>query len=150
METLSPISQKPSPDETSHAAIIHISGLSSLIGVPFGSILGPLITWLIWRDKSAFADENGKEALNFNISIFLYQFVLIIIGLILFLSPIISMAQESGDDPTFILFSLPGIWILFIGLGLIFLLRTILIIVAAIKAGNGETFRYPLTIRFIK
>ena len=150
METLSHISQKPSPDETSHAAIIHISGLSSLIGVPFGSILGPLITWLIWRDKSQFADENGKEALNLNISMFLYQFLLIVVGLILFLSPIISMAHEADDDPLFILFSLPGIWILFVGFGLVFLLRAVLIIIASIKSSNGEVFRYPLTIRLIK
>lgn len=148
METLSNISQKPQPDETSHAAIIHLSALSSLVGVPFGSILGPLITWLIWRDQSSFADENGKEALNFNISLVIYKLFVVITGLILFLSPVFSLSAD--DDPANVILTLPGLWILIFGLGFIFLLQIILVIVAAVKAGNGETFRYPVTIRFIK
>ncbi len=148
METLSNVSQTPRPEETSHAAIIHLSALSSLIGVPFGTILGPLITWLIWRDQSRFDDENGKEALNFNISMVIYKIIVIIIGLILFLSPLFSLVNE--DDPTAVLLTVPGLWIMILGLSFIFLLQVILIVVAAIKAGNGETFRYPLTIRFIK
>ncbi len=148
METLTKISQKPQPEETSHAAIIHISALSSLVGIPFGSILGPLITWIIWRDQNSFTDENGKEALNFNISIFLYQIVIMITGLVLFLSPVLSMATE--DDPATMLWSLPGLWILISGIGLLFLIWIILIIVATVKAGKGKTFHYPLTIRFIK
>ena len=148
METLSNVSQTPRPEETSHAAIIHLSALSSLIGVPFGTILGPLITWLIWRDQSRFDDENGKEALNFNISMVIYKIIVIIIGLILFLSPLFSLVNE--DDPTAVLLTVPGLWIMILGLSFIFLLQVILIVVAAIKAGNGETFGYPLTIRFIK
>ncbi len=98
METLSNVSQTPRPEETSHAAIIHLSALSSLISVPFGTILGTLITWLIWRDQSRFDDENGKEALNFNISMVIFKIIVIIIGLILFLSPLFSLVNE--DDPT--------------------------------------------------
>ena len=150
METLTKISQKPTPEETSHAAIIHISALSSLIGIPFGSIVGPLITWMIWRDQSKFVDENGKEALNFNLSIFLYQFLILIIGLILFLSPVLSALATENPDPVSVVLSLPGLWILVFGFGLLSLFRIILILVATIKAGNGEMFRYPLTIRLIK
>ena len=150
METLSKISQKPTPDETSHAAIIHISALSSLLGIPFGSMVGPLITWMIWRNESSFVDENGKEALNFNLSIFLYQFLLLIIGLILFLSPVLSALATENPDPVSVVLSLPGLWILVFGFGLLSLFRIILILVATIKAGNGEMFRYPLTIRLIK
>ncbi len=150
METLSPISQNPTPEETSHAGIIHISALSTLIGVPFGSILGPLITWLIWRDRSQFADENGKEALNFNLSMFLYQFFIVILGLLLFLSPVLSALASDNPDPVSVILSLPGLWILLFGIGTLSLFRIIMILVATVKAGNGETFRYPLTIRFIK
>ena len=150
METLTKISRKPTPEETSHAAIIHISALSSLIGIPFGSIVGPLITWMIWRAQSKFVDENGKEALNFNLSILLYQILLVIIGLILFLAPVLSALATENPDPVSIIFSLPGLWILISGLGLLSLFRIVLILVATIKAGNGELFRYPLTIRLIK
>ena len=150
METLTKISQKPSPEETSHAAIIHISALSSLIGIPFGSIVGPLITWMIWRAQSKFVDENGKEAINFNLSILLYQFLVVIIGLIMFLSPILNMAATDEATSLGMILSLPGLWLFVTGIGLLSLIRIVLILVATIKAGNGEMFRYPLTIRLIK
>ncbi len=150
METLTKISKKPGNEETSHAAIIHISSFASWIGLPLGSVLGPLFTWMIWRKQSQFVDENGKEAMNFNISLLLYQIIILIIGLIFFLSPLLRIANKNDTDTFNLILSLPGLWLLVAGLGLISLFRLIMILVAVIKSGNGELFRYPLTIRLIK
>ena len=150
METLQKLPQKPTSEDTSRAAVIHVSGLLFLLGVPLGGVLGSLLTWLFWRNDSRFVDENGKEAVNFNLSVFLYQFLIIMLGLILFLSPVLSMLATDGPDPFTVILSIPGLLILVSGLGLLYIFRIVLALIAAIQAGNGDTFRYPLTIRFIK
>ena len=150
MQTLTNMSQKPASDETSHAAVIHVSGLLFLLGMPLGSVLGTLLTWLLWRNESSFVDTNGKEAVNFNLSIILYQFLIVITGLVLFLSPVLSMFATDESDPFTIILSIPGLLLLVSGLILLSLFRIILVLMATLKAGNGDIFRYPLTIHFIK
>lgn len=99
--------------------------LSSLAGffTGIGFIVGPLIVWLVKKDESAFVDAEGKESLNFQISMLIYYIVagllsLVLIGLILI--PILAVYQ------------------------------LVIAIIAAVKAKDGQHFRYPLTIRFIK
>jgi hypothetical protein len=101
----------------------HLSALSGYIGVPFGNILGPLVVWLIKKDEMPFVDYNGKEALNFNITVIIASLICI---------PLV--------------FVLIGIFLL-IALAIAALIFTI---IAAIKTNNGEYYRYPMTIRFIK
>jgi len=102
-----------------------IAHLCALVGfiVPFGHIIGPLVVWLIKKDESAFVDDQGKEAINFQISMTLYAVVAAILILVVI-----------------------GIFLL-IGIGI---LDIVLVIIAAVKANAGEKFRYPLTIRFIR
>lgn len=107
----------------SWAALCHLSALAMFIGVPFGNVFGPLIFWLIKKNESPFIDDQGKEALNFQLSVTLY----VIISVVL-------------------IFVLIGIVLLVI----IGIVNIILIIIAAVKASNGETYRYPLNIRFIR
>lgn len=101
---------------------LHLSAFSGYLGVPFGSILGPLIMWLIKKDQSPFIDEAGKEALNFHLSMLLY--VIISIPLIFVLIGIVTLLV------------LP-------------LLEIVLTIVAAVKTNEGLIYRFPLTIRFV-
>jgi uncharacterized Tic20 family protein len=98
--------------------------LSSFVGfiVPFGNIIAPLIIWLIKRDDP-FIDEQGKEALNFQISMTIYAFIAVILALILI-----------------------GFVLMFI----IMIANLILVIIAGVKANDGKSYRYPLTFRFIK
>ena len=85
--------------------------------------MGPLVVWLIKKSEHPFVDDQGKEALNFQISMTIYG---IVAGLLIF-----------------VLIGIP----LLIGL---IVANLVLIIIAAVKASNGESFRYPCTIRFIK
>ena len=157
METLTDLTpenkNRKSADENTHAAILHLSSFSSYL-IPLGSILCPLVFWSIWKSDSEFVDKNGKEAMNFNISFMIYKFAAVLIGGLMFLSPLLNIVHNSPEqlenNPIGLLLSIPGIVVFAGGLGIISILWLILIIVAAVKAGNGEVFHYPLTIKFIK
>lgn len=88
--------------------------------LPSGNIVGPLVVWLSYREQFDFVDEHGKEAVNFQISMMLYAF-----GLAISIIGILAL-------PILLVFAL------------------VMPIIAALKANNGEDYRYPLTIRFIK
>jgi len=107
------------------AMFCHLAGLAGFIPMTpvFGSVIAPLIIWQIKKDEFEFVDEHGKEALNFQISILIYALVA---GLLCFVCV------------GFVL--LPAVYIF----DLIFLL------IAAVKSNNGEHYRYPICIRFIK
>lgn len=105
------------------ATICHISSLVGLMGNGIGFILGPLIVWLIKKDDHPFVDQQGKEALNFQLTMFISLVISALLCLVL---------------------------IGFVLLLIVFLMMLILPIIAAIKVNNGEDYRYPLTIRIIK
>jgi uncharacterized Tic20 family protein len=107
--------------ERTWGMVAHLAALSMFI-IPFGNIIGPLVVWLIKKDESEFVNDQGKESLNFQISITIYCFVSAVLILVVI-----------------------GIFLL-IALGV---LAIVLIIVAAVKANSGEKFRYPLTLRLI-
>ena len=119
------VNEELSKDARKWAMFCHLAGLAGLIPMTpvFGSVIAPLIIWQIKKDEFEFVDEQGKEALNFQISILIYAFAA---GLLCFVC--------IG------FFLLPAVYIF----DLIFLL------IAAVKANNGEGYRYPLSIRFIK
>jgi len=105
------------------ATFCHLSALSFLIGVPLGNILGPLIFWLIKKDEFPFVDGEGKESLNFQISMTIYGFIAFLLCFVMI-----------------------G-FVLLIGL---FIAEIVLVILASISANRGESYSYPCTIRFIK
>lgn len=112
----------------------HLSSLVGLLGVPFGNILAPLVVWLLKRHESLGVDAHGKESLNFNISWSIYWLVAgAIVGILCIV--IIGLALL----PVLIVGGIVG-WITMV----------ILTIVASVKASNGQIYRYPLTIRFLK
>jgi uncharacterized Tic20 family protein len=98
---------------------------SALLGffIPWAfHILGPLIVWLAKRGDSPEIDAHGKESLNFQISMLIYNLVAGVLCLLLI-----------------------GFALLFI----LHILNLVFVIVASIKASEGKLYRYPLTIRFI-
>jgi uncharacterized protein len=109
-------------EEQTFSMLCHLSALAGYV-IPFGNIIGPLIIWLIKREQYPEVDRQGKDSLNFQISMALW----VIVSAILILLVI-------------------GIFAL-IALGI---LNLILIIVASVKSNNGERFKYPLSIEFIR
>jgi uncharacterized Tic20 family protein len=112
----------PSRDERLWAMVAHLLGLVGHTA-PFGNVIGPLIIWLIKRNEMPFVNDQGKEAINFQISFSIY----FLIGW--------------------------ALWAVVIGmiiLPVVYLSWLVLMIMAAIKSNNGVAYRYPATIRLIK
>jgi len=107
------------------AMICHLAGLAAFVLPAFGAAIGPLIVWLLKKEQYPFVDEQGKEALNFQITMLIYGLVA---GLLMLLC---------------------------IGIVLVFavgIVDIVFLIIATIKANDGYHYRYPwpLIIRFIK
>ncbi|MDM8008621.1 MAG: DUF4870 domain-containing protein [Phycisphaerae bacterium] len=104
-----------SKDERTWAMLCHLAGLLGF--------LGPLIIWLIKKDEYRLVDDQGKESLNFQITILI---------------------------AIMISFALCFVLIGFLLLPLVCLADLILIIIATMKANSGEVYRYPFALRLIK
>ena len=142
-------------DNKTNAFLIHISAFAGFI-FPFGNIITPLITWQTLKDRSSFLDEQGKEAVNFNISYTLYVCILsITLGSFALGSVFRRNINYIGwnnfnfnfDFNTHNFFSVLGFGSL---TGIIYIIGIALVIIASKKAREGENYKYPLTIKFIK
>jgi hypothetical protein len=123
--TPEPVDPGAAPSETARTLgmACHLLGFAGVTGIPFANILGPLVMWLVKREEYPFVDDQGKQALNFQISFTIY-------GIVAFFSLFILIG--------FLLLPAVGItWI-------------VLTIIAAVRAQKGEAYRYPLTIPFMK
>ncbi|MCD6116636.1 DUF4870 domain-containing protein [bacterium] len=114
--------EKKTDDERTWAMFCHLSALATFIGIPFGGVILPLIIWLMKRNDSELIDANGKESVNFQISVLIYMIAsgllcLVVIGFILL--PIILIAD------------------------------LVLVIMASVKISAGEEYKYPFSIHFI-
>ncbi|HTY50491.1 MAG TPA: DUF4870 domain-containing protein [Steroidobacteraceae bacterium] len=108
--------------ERSWGMLAHLSALAGIVFPVLGAVLGPLIVWLARREHSAFVNDQGREALNFNISVLLAG---VVCGLLT--------------------------WV-FIGflLGLLlFIYWLVMTIVAGVKAGEGVAYRHAYTLRLV-
>ncbi len=140
-------------NENTNAFLIHISAFAGYI-IPFGSIIVPLVVWQTLKDRSRFLDEQGKEAVNFNISYALYMFILGVSILPFALGSFIKHIRHYNDFNFEFNFSDgSGLFGLF-GMGaiitLVSFIKIALIIIAALKSKEGEDYKYPFTIKFIK
>src|ERR1700694_429836 len=103
-----------------------LSHAGALLGfvIPWAfHILGPLIVWLAKRADSPEIDAHGKESLNFQISMLIYNVIAAVFCLVL---------------------------IGFAFLAILWVLNAVFVIVASIQASEGKFYRYPMTIRFIQ
>lgn len=152
--------------ERNLSALIHASTFSKFF-IPFGNFILPLVLWTANKKEYEFVDHNGKQALNFQISILLYSIILGIISVPFFIGffPEIFDFGHFGldhlnnynnlnihfdsDDFHF------GKWLLPLGIaglaqGALFVINIIYTILATIRTNEGQTFHYPITINFIK
>jgi uncharacterized Tic20 family protein len=119
--------------------LCHLAALAGLL-IPFGNLIGPLIIWQIKKNELPEIDPHGKESLNFQITI---SIITVIFSVFLFGS--IGYGALVGNPLTMLTGGL-GLGLL---LSLVKLTSWVLVIIAAVRANNGELFRYP-SIRFIK
>ena len=122
METTPPPVSVTAPNTRTWIVLCHASALLGLFFHFLGHIFGPLIVWLLKRGENAEIDAHGKESLNFQLSMLIYDAIAVILCFILIGIPILIL-----------------LWIL----------NTVFVIVASIKASEGQLYRYPLTIRFL-
>jgi len=139
------------------ATFIHLSTFSRFI-IPLGNIIAPLVLWIANKEKSEFVDSHGKQAINFQISIFLYALIIGTISIPFFIFKMfhgIDFIDFHGFQDFHINIGKPSP-LLYIGggLGFIaivgFILELVFIIIASLKAREGNYYKYPLTINFIK
>ena len=109
-------------EEKTWAMIAHLSALSGWIGIPFGNILGPLVVYFVKKDESPYVRDHAKEAMNFGISMTIYAIVSALLVLLVI-----------------------GIFLL----AVLVVVAIVLNILAALKANEGRTYKYPFTIRLI-
>jgi len=118
----------PPAKERQWAVIAHLSAMLLYAGL-LGGLLGPLLIWLIFRADMPFVDDQGRETLNFQITVAL----LLIAGGVLFGVGVLTAAA--------------GGWLLAVvavaGCVLLIVVHFVLTIVAAIQAGEGVRYRYP-------
>ena len=115
-------SDAPNKDERLWGMLCHLLSFSGYL-IPFGSVLGPLIIWMIKKDEMPFVNDQGKESLNFQLTMLIAVIVSVILCFVL---------------------------IGFLMLGVVLIFQIVVVIMASIKANEGVKYRYPYTIRFLK
>jgi uncharacterized Tic20 family protein len=109
-------------EERQWAMFAHIGTFSSMF-VPLGNIIAPIVIWQLKKNESPFVVEQAKESLNFQITLMIYAVISFLLVFIV------------------------------IGFFLIFALvifGLIIVIVAGVKANDGEHYRYPMALRLVK
>ena len=115
--------QDPLDDDTTlWAMLAHLSTFVGWIGIPFGNFLGPFVVLMVKGKESEFVRQHAKEALNFQISMFVYAIVSALL--------------------TIILIGIPMLIILLI-------VALVCTIKAAIAARAGEHYEYPMKFRLL-
>ncbi len=109
-------------DEKNWGMYCHLAAFAGLI-IPFGNVLGPLVIWLIKKDEYAFVDKEGKESLNFQITV--------------------SIAGLIAGLLSFILIGIP-LLIAIVILAIIFMIK------ALMETNEGRSYRYPYNLRLIQ
>lgn len=146
-------------NEKNTATILHLSALSQYL-IPFGNYILPTIIWSAKKDDSEFVNQNGKNVLNFQLSIFLYSMFFLLIGIPVLVYGLLqnpnfdAFVNGNHNFRTLQHEHLSGLLITIALLVFLFAIlkitEFILIIIGAVKASNGESYNYPLTLKFIK
>ena len=106
-------------------------------------VLGALAVWLIKRDESSFVADHAKEAVNFNLSMFIYACAAGVLGFVLIGATVLTLGLgiivtgPIGIALLLAIAAIAGLWL-------------VCSVIATVKAYNGEVYRYPLTIRLLR
>ena len=119
-----PAASGPAPTESERTwgMLAHLSALAGLVVPLVGIVLGPLAVWLVKRDESQFVAGHAKEALNFNISVLIGAIACTLLMLV-FVGFLLGTA--------------------------LFIAWLVMLLIAAIRASEGHTYRYPFSLRLV-
>lgn len=126
-------------DERSWAMLCHIGVFLALV-IPFGHVVGPLVVWLVKKDQFPLVDDQGKESLNFQLTMTIFFIILLIVFIVSLLAFI--AGDFDGDFPINIIVT--GVSLFVLGI-----INLVFIIIAAARSYKGEKYRYPLSIHFV-
>ena len=143
------------------AILLQLSALTQYF-IPLGNYIIPTVIWSTQKERSKFVDYNGRQLINFQLSLLLYYLILGVTSITLLLYGVFSdlkfktpFFHDSGwIIEEFSTAKVTGLAIIgIVAVSLIVLLKIFeffLIIYAAVKNSNGENYKYPLTFNFIK
>jgi uncharacterized Tic20 family protein len=113
-------------DSRNLGVVAHLSSFVTFAGVP--GFLGPLVVWLLHRERDQFVAEQARDALNFNLSLLIYAAAAVALSVVtLGLGLLLTVPAAIVGI---------GAWL-------------VLSIVAAMRAAEGGRYRYPLTIELV-
>lgn len=135
-------------EEKTWGALVHLGGLIGMAILSFvGNIIGALVMWLIKRNDSAFIDNQGKEALNFQITL---SFINVAIGVLYSLRfgfhAFRGLWRHDFDFDNFDFFTFSSVG----AYGIVWLLNVIFSVIGAVRASKGIAYRYPINLRIVK
>jgi len=142
LQAVSPSSSERQWAASAHLAALALALLTTWIAGAAG-VAGAGVVYLIKRDDSPFVAEHAKEAINFNLSMFIYTCIAVVIGVLLVGATVFTLGIG-------LILTLPAGIVLVLACAAIALLWLVCSVVATIKAWNGERYRYPLTLRLLK
>ncbi|CAL65967.1 DUF4870 domain-containing protein [Christiangramia forsetii] len=139
------------------ATVLHLSVFTKYF-IPLGNFIFPMLLWLS-RKQDPFVDHHGRNALNFQISTFLYTIFIVAVGAVTFVyfgmkftigEPLFfeqdSFVIDNFSDALPFIITIGILGLLLLGL---FVLELFAVINASIKANEGQSYNYPLTINFL-
>jgi uncharacterized protein len=122
----------PTSEERTWALFAHLTSLLAYLACGLG-FLGPLVVWLLRKDRSEFVDFHGKESMNFQVTMFLL--LVVVTGLAVLLGVVTCGLS---------------LWLVAPAAAAVTLLDYVLAVVAGVRAYNGKRWRYPISFRFIR
>ena len=116
---------QPTPDAQARqwAMLCHYAAFFWVLAPLIGNVIGPLIVWQLKKDLHPFVDAQGKEALNFQISVALAAVVCFILMVVVIGFPLLALLSVAA---------------------------VVLVVIAGIKANEGQHYRYPFTWRVVR
>jgi uncharacterized protein len=129
----------PSSDARTWAMLSHLAGLANFTSVPFGNIVAPLVIYLFRKDQDPFIAEQVKESLNFQLSVTIVGCFLLFAYVVTFFVAIIG-TRNAWPWPLIVIACLV-LWLIF---------DIVNVVVAAVRSYNGDHFRYPVSLRFLR
>ncbi len=120
-----PVYGKVTDEQKNMAQMCHWSALAGVILAGSVNWLGPLVIWSSKKQLGPFVDAHGKEALNFQLTYLVPQLILLVLALATY----------------------DWLWLLIVALNVYV---GVMAVLAGMKVGQGEMYRYPLTLRLIR